>query len=174
MTIKTKKTQLDRNTFVKIGLQNIAREFWWVWVIPLAIMLLPLIWPAAFWWCFVISLLLILLYWGFWAIQFTGVTQMEQFKVLFQKVYYEIDSRQILFKLSEKEGGYFKWEQIREIRKYPKYYLMMVSKFQFIYLPFEIFRSEHDQKFFETIVSRKGLLAVPKMLSIRSLFRKPK
>jgi hypothetical protein len=172
-TVKTKKTQLQPNTFIKIGLEIIAREYWWVWFIPLSIMVLPLIWKGLFWWCLVGSLLLIVLYWAFWAVQFTGITQLEQFKPLFQKLYYEIDSRQFMFKVNEKEGGFFKWDQIKEIRKSSDYYLVMLSKFQFIHLPFNVFKTEQDQRFFESIVAKKGILKKYKSLKIRNLIKKP-
>ncbi len=172
-TIKTKKTQLQPNTFIKIALEIVAREYWWVWFIPLSIMLLPIVWKGFFWWAIFISILLIVGYWAFWAIQFTGITQLEQFKPLFQKLYYEIDSRQFMFKINEREGSYFKWDQIKEIRKSSDYYLVMLSKFQFIQLPFSVFRSEQDQKFFESIVSKKGLLKKYRPLKIKSFLKKP-
>jgi hypothetical protein len=102
--------------------------------------------------------LAIILYLLFWAIQFTGVTQLEQNKVLFQKLLYEIDGRQILIKLNAKEGMQMKWEMIKKAYKEKDHFLLVISKAQFIHLPYSIFNSDNDVKFTESLLRRKNLL----------------
>lgn len=87
-----------------------------------------------------------------------GVTQMEQNKVIFEKLAYEIDSRQILMKLNVREGMPVQWNMIKRVELTKDAYVLYMSKAQFIHLPFRIFNSENDRKFMETILKRKELI----------------
>ena len=98
-----------------------------------------------------------MVYW-FWYAQFVGITQTEQTRMLFEKMQYEIDSRQILMKISDKQGMPVTWDKIKEAEKTTDAYVLILSKAQFIYLPFRIFNSEHDLRFMEVIMQRKNLL----------------
>jgi len=158
MVIKTKKYQLPTNTYIRIGFQSIMIDLWWVWLIPVAIMLVPIFYPPAFGWCLGIAITLIVLYLLFWLIQFSGMTQLEQGKFLFERMSYEIDSRQILLKINNKQGMPLSWDQVKKVKKAKNHYIIVLSKVQFIYLPFKIFRSEHEMKFLETILKRKNYI----------------
>jgi len=156
MIIKTKKYQLPTGTYIKMGLVNIIKEQWWVILIALAICL-GFFWIASVWW-FIGAIIAYGLYILFWAIQFTGVTQMEQNKVIFEKLAYELDSRQILKKLNVREGMPIQWNMIKRVELTKDAYVLYMSKAQFIHLPFRIFNSENDRKFMETILKRKELI----------------
>ncbi len=158
MTIKTKKYQLTNQTFISLAMKNVLLDFWWVWFVPVAILLIPIFYAPALWWCVSIALTLSVLYVLFWLIQFTGITQMEQAKFLFQKLYYEISSKQILIKLNAREGMPIQWNQIKKVKQRKDAYLLIISRGQMIYLPFKIFKSESEIKFMETILKRKNLL----------------
>ncbi len=162
MISKTKKYQLDKNTFIKLGMQNVLLEWWWAFLVPVAIMLIPIFVKGAFWWCFSIALISTILYVLFWAIQFAGVSQLEQSKVLFQKFFYEIDSRHIIAKINDKEGMQISWDKIIKVKPGKDYYMFFLSKVQFLYFPHSIFKSEHDLRVLETILRRKKLLDPPK------------
>jgi hypothetical protein len=157
MIIKTKKYQLPTGTYIKMGLINIIKEQWWVILIALAICL-GFFWIASIWW-FIGAIIAYGLYILFWTIQFTGVTQMEQNKVIFGKLAYEIDSRQILMKLNVREGMPVQWNMIKRVELTKDAYVLYMSKAQFIHLPFRIFSSENDRKFMETILKRKELIS---------------
>jgi hypothetical protein len=159
MIIKTKKYQLDSITYLKLGMAHVARKWWWAWLIPVGIMLLPILYAPAFWWCFGISLTALVLYVLFWVVQFVGITQMEQYKPLFEKLSYEIGSQQILIKLNAKEGMPVRWEQVQEVKVGKQAYTLVLSLAQFIHLPFDVFRSERDLKFMDMLLKRKGLVA---------------
>lgn len=156
MIIKTKKYQLPTGTYIKMGLVNIIKVQWWAILIALAICL-GFFWIASIWW-FIGAIIAYGLYILFWTIQFTGVTQMEQNKVIFKKLAYEIDSRQILMKLNVREGMPVQWNMIKRIELTKDAYVLYMSKAQFVHLPFRIFNSENDRKFLETILKRKELL----------------
>lgn len=156
MIIKTKKYQLPTGTYIKMGLVNVIKEQWWVILIALAICL-GFFWISSVWW-FIGAIIAYGLYILFWAIQFTGVTQMEQNKVIFEKLAYEIDSRQILMKLNVREGMPVQWNMIKRVELTKDAYVLYMSKAQFIHLPFRIFNSENDRKFMETILKRKELI----------------
>ncbi|WP_339701193.1 YcxB family protein [Algoriphagus aquimarinus] len=156
MIVKTKKYQLPAGTYIKIALVNVLKQQWWV--IPIAVAIaFGYFWIPSIWWI-IGAVLAYGLYVLFWAIQFTGVTQMEQNKVIFDKMAYEIDSRQILMKINTKQGMPVQWNMIKSAEKRKDAYLLYMSKAQFIHLPFRIFNSENERKFMETILKRKELI----------------
>lgn len=156
MIIKTKKYQLPKSTYIKMGLKNILKEQWWVILIYFAIASGFFFIPSHWW--ITGATIAFVLYILFWLIQFAGVTQMEQGKILFEKLSYEIDSRQILIKLNTKQGMPIKWEMVKRGIMGKDHFLLTMSKAQVIYLPFKIFNSEAHIKWMETILSRKGYI----------------
>ncbi len=156
MIIKTRKYKLDTTTYIKQALKAVLIQQWWVVLIALAIMCGAFfIWSH--WWI-TGALIAYLLYVIFWLIQFAGVTQMEEGKILFDRLSYEITSQQILIKISSKKGMPIKWDQIKRARIGKDYFILFLSKVQLIYLPFKIFNSEAERKFMITILKRKGLV----------------
>lgn len=153
MIVKTKKYQLPKKTYIKLGLLNLFREQWWLLFVPIGILALNFIEHS--WWFYFLAILVPGLYILFWVIQFTGVTQLEQGKMLFEKLSYEIDSRQVMIKLNPKQGSPVTWNMIPRAHKGKDYFLLILSKGQFIHLPFKIFNSENDLKFVESILKRK-------------------
>lgn len=157
MIVKTKKYKLESGTYIKMGLVNVLKEQWWVVLIAVAIAC-GYFWIVSWWWISM-AILAYLLYLLFWVIQFAGVTQVEQNKMMFEKMSYEIDSRQILMKLNIKQGMPVNWNMIKKAETTKDAFVLTMSKAQFIHLPFRIFNSENDKKFMETILKRKGYLA---------------
>lgn len=156
MLVKTKKYKLDNSTYIKTGLQNIIKEQWWVGLIVIALCCGYFLAPSIWW--FIGTGIALLLYFLFWVIQFAGVTQIEQYKILFEKLSYEITSQQILIKLNTKQGMPVKWDQIKSAKQSKKAFILVLSKAQFIYLPYKIFNTENEKKFVETILKRKSLI----------------
>jgi hypothetical protein len=158
MIVKTKKYELAKKTYIQIALMNILREQWWVLPIPVAIGLMAFIWPKLALWFIITPIVLLALYALFWAVQFAGVTQLEQNQIMFQKLSYEIDSQKIMIKLNLKQGSPIQWNQIKAARMGADHFIFIISKAQFIYLPFKSFNSDHDIKFTEIILKRKGYI----------------
>ncbi|QJW91217.1 YcxB family protein [Spirosoma taeanense] len=184
MIVKTKKYALDQKTYINIALKQWLRDNWKWAFLPLGLIILNIVLYATgtfdHYWPAIVILLLTILYVLFWAVQITGIAQMEQSKALFQKYIYEIDSRQILMRINPKEGGLLKWDQISSVNKDKEAYIFYLdnaeamknvkanwiartvskglAKAQFLYLPYSIFNSEHDLKFTDAILRRKGLL----------------
>lgn len=154
MNVRTKKYKLETGTYIKLGLLNVVRDQWWVFLIVVAICC-GYFWISSNWW-FIGAGIGLVLYILFWIIQFTGITQMEQSKILFERLGYEINSQQILMKLSSKQGMPIKWENIKKARVGKNHILLVVNKVQLIHLPFRIFNTENERKFVETILKRKG------------------
>lgn len=153
MIVKTKKYKLETGTYIKIALAAVLKQQWWVILIALGIMAGSLI-VWSHWWI-TGALIAYTLYVLFWLIQFAGITQMEQGKILFERLSYEITSQQILIKLSSKQGMPIKWEQIKRAKKSKTGFVLWMSKVQIINLPFKIFNTENERKFLETILRRK-------------------
>lgn len=156
MKVTTKRYQLEKNEYIKMGITNVVREWWWAFLVPVALVSLTLIWHTHWFW--ISALIITILYILFWAIQFMGVTQLEQFKMLFDKLIYEIDSRQILIKINAKQGMPLTWDKIQKAKMTDDAFMLIVSKAQIIHLPFKIFTSQNDVKFVESILKRKGFI----------------
>lgn len=109
-------------------------------------------------WWFIAALVGVGLYLLFWWIQFYGVTQLEQGKMLFEKFSYEINSQQILMKINPREGMPMKWDQIQSAVVGKDFYVLFVNKAQVIHLPFKIFNTENERKFVGSILKTKGLI----------------
>lgn len=157
MIIKTKKTQLEKKAYIKMAMLDIVKQQWKWAGVPLGIAAITIFYPNTVWFI-VIALLTVILYGIFWLIQFTGVTQLEQNKVMFEKLKYEIDGRQIMIKLNEKQGMQLTWDQIKSAKKTDDSFILNVSRGQFIQLPFKIFTSDNDIRFMESILRRKELV----------------
>lgn len=154
MIVKTKKYKLETRTYLKLAMKNLIREQWWVFLIAAAIMCGAFfIWS---WWWIIGPLIALVLYFLFWLIQFAGVTQVEQNKILFERLSYEINSQQILIKVNPRQGMPLRWDMIKKASIAKDYFLLVVSKAQMIYLPFRVFNTENERKFMETILRRKG------------------
>ena len=156
MIIKTKKYKLETGPYIKLALVNILKEQWWVFLIAIAIMCGYFIVPSHWW--ITGALIALVLYILFWLIQFAGVTQLEQNKILFERLAYEIDSRQVLIKVNTKQGMPLTWDNIKKASIGKDYFLLIVSKAQLVHLPFKIFKTDNERKFLETILRRKGYI----------------
>jgi len=153
MIVKTRKYKLETGKYIKLALAGVLRQQWWVILIALGLML-PAFFIWSHWWI-TGALIAYTLYILFWLIQFAGITQLEQGKILFERLSYEITSQQILIKVSAKQGMPIKWEQIKRAKKTKAGFVLWMSKVQLIYFPFKVFNSENERKFLETIMRRK-------------------
>ena len=156
MIVRTKKYQLQTGTYIKTGLVGVLRQQWWVFLIYFGICAGYFIIPN--WWWVIGASIALVLYLLFWLIQFAGVTQLEQGKFLFQKLSYEITSQQILIKISSKQGMPIKWDQIKRAWKRKDYFVLFMSKAQFIYMPHRMFNNENEIRFMETVLKRKNYI----------------
>lgn len=156
MTIKTKKTQLNKKQYIKLAFSNIIHRQWWV------ITILGLISSAIYlytksWWAILPSILA-LLYIGFWLLQFYGITKLKQNELLFNRLSYQINPQQIIIALDTKHGMPVAWEQIKYVKHGKNHFILFLSHAQLIYLPYKIFTSPHEIQFLTTLLKRKKLI----------------
>jgi len=157
MIVKTKNYKLEKKTYVKIAFRNIVKQQGWIaGLVALAICLCYL-WIPSIWW-FIGAAIGVGLFLLFWWIQFYGVTQMEQGKMLFEKFSYEISSQQILMKINPREGMPLKWDQFKKAYIDKDAIVLFINKAQIVHLPFKIFNSENERKFVTSILKTKGIL----------------
>jgi hypothetical protein len=109
-------------------------------------------------WWFIGAVVGLGLYILFWWIQFYGVTQLDQGKMLFEKFAYEISSQQILMKINAREGMPLKWDQIQKAAIGKDYFVLFVNKAQVIHWPFRIFNTENERKFVINVLKAKRLV----------------
>lgn len=156
MNVRTKKYKLPTKTYIGIAFKAVLKQQWWVFLIYLALCAGYFIAPS--WWWIIGATIALALYLLFWLIQFAGVTQLEQGKILFEKLSYEINSQQILIKLNNKQAMPVKWDQIKRAQKGKDHFVFFMSKAQLIHLPFKIFNSDNEVRFIESVLKRKGYL----------------
>ena len=155
MVVKTKNYRLEKKTYIRFALVSVLKQQWWVSLIVLAICA-GFLWVPSIWW-FIGAFTGAGLYLLFWWIQFYGVTQLDQGKMLFERFSYEITSQQILMKLNAREGMPMKWDQIKSAKVGKDYFLLVINKAQLVHLPFKIFNSDNERKFVLSILRTKGL-----------------
>ncbi len=156
MIVKTKNYRLEKKAYVRMALRNILRKQWWVSLIVVAICLFYFLVPSIWW--FIGAFVAAGLYLLFWWIQFYGVTQLEQGKMLFERFSYEITSQQIVMKINPREGMPMKWDQIKSAEVGKDYFVLFVNKAQLIHMPFKIFNTDNERKFVNSILKNKGLI----------------
>lgn len=155
MKVTTRNYRMEKKDYIRLAFRNVLRQQWWVGLIVIAICL-GFIWIQSFWW-FVAAALGAGGYLLFWWLQFYGVTQLDQGKMLFERYSYEITSQQILMKLNPREGMPIKWDQIKSAQVGKDYFLLFINKAQLIHLPFKIFNTENERKFVQSVLKTKGL-----------------
>ncbi|MEY2894900.1 MAG: hypothetical protein RIS42_619 [Bacteroidota bacterium] len=162
LAIKTKKYGLEKNKYIAMCMRQLFANQWKWAFLPLALVglnvFLNLSGTYKNYWIYIFLAIGVIGYILFWLIQFTGITQLAQYKQLFDKYRYEIDSRQIFMKISEKEGGMIKWDMILSAYKDKEAYVLEMGKYQFIYLPLAIFNNDNDRKLMDKIMRDKGLI----------------
>lgn len=156
MIVKTRNYRLEKPLYIKMALGSVLKQQWWTIPIAVGICLLYL-WIPSFWWI-TAGILAYGLFVLFWLIQFYGVTQLDQGKMLFERFSYEITSQQIVMKINAREGMPLKWDQIKRAKTGKDFYLLYVNKAQLIHLPFKIFNTENERKFLGSILKTKGLI----------------
>jgi hypothetical protein len=159
LSSKTKKYQVPVNTYVKIGLENVIKDWWWVFIIPVVLIAAGfLIGGGWIWGLGITAVVSTILYIVFWGAQFYGLSHVPQGKVLFDKLSYEFEQKQIKILKSQKEGMMMPWENIKKVFKTKDAFILKLSLVQYIHIPFHIFQTENDLKFAEKLFERKGLL----------------
>jgi hypothetical protein len=156
MIVKTRNYRLEKKVYIRMALKNILRKQWWVSLVVVALCL-PYIWIPSIWW-FIGAFVGAGLYLLFWWIQFYGVTQLEQGKMLFERFSYEITSQQIIMKINPREGMPMKWDQIQSAEVTKDAFVLFVNKAQLIHMPFKIFNTDNERKFVNSILKTKGLV----------------
>ncbi len=157
MIVKTKNYKLEKKTYIKLALKNILVQQGWIAALVALALCLCYFWIPSVWW-FISAFIGLALYVLFWWIQFFGVTQLDQGKMLFEKFSYEISSQQILMKINPREGMPLKWDQIQKAAIGKDFFVLFVNKAQLIYLPFKIFNTENERKFLTSVLRTKGFL----------------
>ena len=155
---KTKKYQMDANKYVWIALENLIRKEWYYGLAPLALIVAGIFYAQGRWWMIITGLVVALGYLIFWIIQFAGLTQHEMGKMMFYKASYEIDGKNFTMKMDAKHGMPMLWSTFKKAQKRKKGFVLTVSKAQFFYLPFDIFKSDNDVRFVESLLKNKKLL----------------
>ena len=156
MIIKTKKYKLENNLYIKLCLKSILHQR--LWFIFGFIFFSSFIILISFYWFILCIFLGIFLYFLFWFIQFYGITKLDQNQLIFEKLSYQIDNKQIVVWFNNKQGMPILWNKIKCVFKGSDYFLLYVSKTHIIHLPYKIFNNDYEIKIMKTFLIRKNLL----------------
>lgn len=178
LAVRTKKYQLEKETYTRMALTQVWKRDWWQAVIPLVVLLLPAAFSFSWWWVGA-AVLVTVLYVLLRSAQVTGVTQLEQSKILFQRMSYEFEPRHIAMRSNDKEQPRgMTWDTIERVARDKDAYVLYLKQPDvtdhvagwraglaklmwvpvFLYVPTRIFNSGKDQQLFENLLRRKGLL----------------
>jgi hypothetical protein len=157
MNVKTKNYTLEKKVYINLAFKRVMKQQGWIAALAAFVICLGYIWVASIWW-FIAAFIGVLLYMLFWYIQFYAVTQMEQSKMLFQKFFYEINSKDILMKINAREGMPIKWDQIQKAEIGKDSFVLYINRAQLLYWPFRIFNTENERKFVASVLKAKGLV----------------
>ena len=156
MVIKTKKYNLPKGTYVKIGFKSLMRAKWWV----LPLLLIPIV--VAFWFHYkkwgIFAVVVFFGYILFRFLQVYAVTLIEGNKMLFERFSYQISSKHIIMQISSKQGMTIGWHQIKKVEKSKKSFTLFMGVVQFIHLPKRIFNNPQERRFLKMLLKRKNLL----------------
>lgn len=157
MIVKTKNYKLDKKVYRKLAFREVMRQQGWIAALGALVICLGYLWVPSIWW-FIAAFVGVGIYLLFWWIQFYGVTQLEQGKMLFERFSYEISSQQIVMKINPREGMPLKWDQIKRASIGKDSFVLFINKAQLIHLPFRIFNTENERKFLMSVLRNKGLV----------------
>ena len=156
MIVKTKKYKIPSALYIRLGIQNVLRMQWWILV------LIGLCMSVTFfvktWWFLTMGSVAFVGYLVFWLVQFYGLTQLSESRLMFERVTYEISPQQLMMQINAKQGVPIPWSGLVEAKKKNTYFLLVLSKVQFFYLPFKIFNGNNEINFFTAVLQRKKLL----------------
>ena len=157
MIVRTKSYKLDTKTYTRVAFKGVMKQQGWIaGLATIAICACYFLLPSIWW--FIGAAIAVALYLLFWWIQFYGVTQLDQGKMMFEKYSYEITSQQILMKLNPREGMPMKWDMIKRASLEKEGIALFVNKAQIIYFPNKVFNTDNERKFVLSILKNKGLI----------------
>lgn len=156
MIIRTKKCKLATSRYIKTCYWEIMRSKWWVLSLFTIVIGALFYTNHAYWGIFVIVLLLIFL--AFYFFQLYAVTVMPNNKLFFERLSYQISSKQIMVQITSKQGMPIMWDQIKFVRKKKACFVLFLSVAQCLYWPYRIFNTPQEIKFLKMLLKRKKLL----------------
>jgi len=157
MIVKTKNYKLEKKTYISLAFKSVMKKQGWIAAVAALAICLCYFWIPSIWW-FIGAFIGVGLYLLFWWVQFYGVTQLEQGKMLFEKFSYEISSQQILMKINPREGMPLKWDQIKSAEVGKHFFVLYINKAQLIYWPYKIFNTDNERKFVASVLKAKGII----------------
>lgn len=156
MVVRTKAYKMSSGCYIKLGIQTILQLQWWIFPLLLSFMAITFFIKTI--WFIVVGVVFFICYLLFWLVQFYGLTQVEENRLMFERVCYEINHQYFIMQLNPKQGMPIPWTEIIKVYKKSSYFLLVRSKILFFFLPFKIFHGQNEIKFFTTLLQRKGLL----------------
>ncbi|MDP2940897.1 MAG: hypothetical protein Q8N85_01380 [Candidatus Omnitrophota bacterium] len=148
MYIKTSDFILTKEKYFQIITTSYFKTRWWLIFILLLL----------FFYAKVASLVVLIIFWfAFALIYFWFFTTSKKNKIFFASRYYEINDEFIIGYLKDGSIDKINLSNIVKAMKMPKYYLLYISRTNFVYLPLECLQSEEDRKNLVNLLEGKKL-----------------
>jgi hypothetical protein len=155
MIVKTKKTQLDRKEYISLAFKNLVKAFWWVLLIPIAWCLFYFLAPSK-WWLITAAIMYVVVVGGTYALIW-AMTKNSQFEMLFQKYWFQIESRTLTLMVNAKQGSPIQWTQIQRVELRNNDFILYMNRMTMFVIPEKAFNNPNDYKFTKSIIEKKGL-----------------
>jgi len=146
--ITTEKRQLTSIEYFKLIMTIYIKKRWWlyIWIWAMGLFFLCLEKRGSFenfflYFSIVFPLLFLFQNWRY--------AHSKDNKIFLLERYYQIDNEKIVGYLSDGSESLMKLENFNRIAQTKKYYILYLSKNQFIYFDKDSFKSEHDKIWFE-------------------------
>lgn len=153
MKIRTKASVLPTSLFKRECYKDIFRAQWWVNILILSVLGYGVyIHMKSVW---ITALVFEILYLLFWFIQVTTSLYIPQNAILFEKFSFIFSPENITLVLDGNRRSQIEWNQVLFVKFRKDYVIMFVSKIQFLYVPFSIFRSNMEKTMFLNLIKTK-------------------
>lgn len=156
MQIRTNKHQIPKKLYVKTCFQQVMRDFWWAWGIPILFLVVGLFY--AFWTMFIIALTLSLLYPLLAYLVLRALSEVPENKAMFSRFSFDITPQNIMMRVNVREGMNVTWDKVKKVTVKDDHFMIHMARFQFLHLPTKIFKNKNDVGLFKLILRRKGFL----------------
>ncbi|MEW5820860.1 MAG: YcxB family protein [Cyanobacteriota bacterium] len=155
MTITTKKFFFNKDLYIKVHLSQLFITVIFEFIILSIIVVIGAILGSCFFAFFCIVIYILIFVFKFINLYIDSRSKDNQ--SLYMRKYHEIDENFISTSYEDGTGGKLNLSCVINIKKTKEYYLLYMSPTQFIYIPFDAFKSEEDRINFEGFLKNKEL-----------------
>lgn len=152
--IRTREIELTSDEFFYLLVTIYIKKRWMllVWVVLLIFILLLTMNIGSVEY---VLILLILVFHAILMLQYWIYAHSKASRVYLLPRYFEIDTQHIVERIEDGSSAIMKTDQFIKVMKTGKSYLLFIAKNEYVYLPFDAFKSISDREWFENEIVKK-------------------